>query len=93
LPAVHRREREGTSATSGASIDTATVSVTSGPTVSYPCDSACFVSGGPGTYIIKVTAAGFTPDQRTVNVTGTNPKCGCAIADAQDVTFALAPAN
>jgi hypothetical protein len=82
-----------TSATTGAPIDSATVSVTGASTESFPCNGACSVGGGPGTYIIHVTSPGFAPADRTVNVSGTNPKCGCATADTQNVTIALAAAN
>lgn len=82
-----------TSATTGAPIDSATVSVTGTYTESFLCGGACSVGGGPGGYIIHVTAPGFAPADRTVNVSGTNPKCGCASADTQDVTIALTASN
>src|SRR5580765_3227020 len=58
---------------------------------SEQCSGAtCVVSGGPGTYEIDVSAAGYQPVHQEVRVTGTpSTSCGCATADTQQLSVAL----
>jgi len=79
------------SSTTRAPISGATVQVT-GPTLTnMPCDSACVVPGVAGTYTLDVQAPGYQAVERTVNVAGTNPACGCQSDDTQSVVIALTP--
>lgn len=81
-----------TSAASGAPVPGATVTVTGTDSTTFACNGTCIVGNGPGTYNIGVDAPGFVSAQRSVHVTGTNPTCGCATADTQNLTIALTPA-
>ena len=51
----------------------------------------CIVFGGPGTYNVRVTAAGFQPVTESITVTGTSPRCGCGTPNTRTVTIVLTP--
>ena len=56
------------------------------------CASAtCIVMGTPGKYGLNIGAAGFQTAHRTVEVTGSTPRCGCPKVDVQHLEVALAP--
>jgi hypothetical protein len=75
--------------TSGGSVPVASVDV-SGPTqMSFSCNATCPIAGPAGTYHIAVSASGFTSVERTVEVRGTSPRCGCASTVTENVTIAL----
>lgn len=59
-----------------------------------PCSNTCIVLGGPGTYHLQVSAAGYSTATSDVTVTGKPaPKCGCERADTKSLTIALTPAG
>lgn len=51
------------------------------------------IPGPPGTYTLTVTAPGYQTLQRTVEVQGTNPPCGCPTPQTEHVTVVLLPAS
>jgi hypothetical protein len=53
--------------------------------------ATCTVMGTPGKYELNIGATGFQTTHRTVNVTGTNPRCGCPRVDVQHLNVALTP--
>jgi len=69
----------------------ATVAVTSPVIVTFACSATCPVSGPSGKYEIDVTATGFAPVHKSVQVRGTPRKCGCEIVETQSVQVALVP--
>lgn len=69
----------------------ATVDVSGPLGGTLPCDSSCSILGPPGSYSLTVSAPGYQSTQRTVDVTGSVPSCGCATSETQDVSVALAP--
>ena len=44
-----------------------------------------------GTYTLVVAAPGYESAERTVDVQGSTPECGCASVQTQDLTFVLTP--
>jgi hypothetical protein len=67
------------------------VDITGAEQSSLSCSTTCQISGLPGTYHIAVTAPGYAPAERSIEVRGTKPPCGCASSDTQSVTIALSP--
>ena len=57
------------------------------------CNGSCVLDGGPGTYHVKVSAAGFNTVESDYSITGSEPtKCGtCETADTKAVAVALTP--
>jgi hypothetical protein len=82
-----------TGATSGASVDGASVEISGAATVTVPCQGTCRVPGTAGTYNLDVTAPGFAPVRRTLTVHGTNPPCGCPTVVTENVAIALVEAR
>jgi hypothetical protein len=82
-----------TSATSGVAVTNAVVSVSSAIVTTEPCAGECFIPGTAGTYKLDVSAPGFVSVHREIQVTGTDPKCGCPSADTQHVAIALNPVS
>ena len=77
------------STVSGGSVPAAMVSITGAAETNLPCNTTCPIHGYAGTYHIVVTAPGYTPAERSVQVRGTNPACGCATTVTENVTIAL----
>lgn len=74
----------------GGSVPVATVGVSGQVQTSFSCSATCPISGPAGTYRITVTASGFAPVERLVQVRGTNStdsKCGCETAVTEQVTI------
>jgi len=69
----------------------ATVAVTSPVITTFSCSATCPIQGPFGKYEINVTATGFAPVHRSVQVQGTQRKCGCDIVETQSVQVALVP--
>jgi hypothetical protein len=69
----------------------ATVAVTSPVVTTFSCSATCPVSGPSGKYEFDVTAPGFAPVHKSVQVQGTQRKCGCEIVETQTVQVALVP--
>jgi Carboxypeptidase regulatory-like domain len=86
-----------TSATDGGPVANASIVVTlNGTRVSGECntDSAttCEVPGGAGEYDVTVSAPGYRPVERVVDVTATPAQgCGCESVKVQTLTVALSP--
>lgn len=76
---------------SSGSVPGAAVDVSGPVSGTLSCDSSCSILGPPGSYSLTVTAPGYQSTQRTVDVAGMVPSCGCATAETQDVSVALAP--
>jgi hypothetical protein len=57
------------------------------------CDGACAIFGLSGTYILDVSAPGFAPAHRTVQVRGTTPDCGCDTPQVEHVSIAMVAAR
>jgi len=69
----------------------ATVAVTSPVITTFSCGATCPIQGPFGSYEIDVTATGFAPVDRSVQVQGTQRKCGCDLVETQSVQVALVP--
>lgn len=82
-----------TSAASGAPVTGAAVSVSGPIGATLPCAGECFIPGTAGTYVLDVSAPGFVTLHRSIQVTGTDPKCGCPSADTQHVAITLNPVS
>ncbi|HEY4307653.1 MAG TPA: hypothetical protein VGM82_24475 [Gemmatimonadaceae bacterium] len=67
----------------------ATVTLTGPEQSSFPCNGRCEISGPAGSYHLAVTAPGFAPVARTIQVQGTNPACGCGTTSTETVAIAL----
>ena len=80
---------EITSASSGAAVSGASITVSGASTV--PCDSSCTIMGYAGTYTLDVSAPGYQGTVRTVLVHGSTPACGCASTEPEQVSIALTP--
>jgi hypothetical protein len=78
------------SSVSGAPV-VATVAVTGPVITTFSCSATCPVRGSFGEYEIDVTATGFAPAHKSVQVQGTQRKCGCDIVETQSVQVALVP--
>jgi hypothetical protein len=78
------------SSASGAPV-IATVAVTSPVITTFSCSATCPISGPSGKYEIDVTAPGFAPVHKSVQVQGTQRQCGCEIVETQTVQVALVP--
>ena len=81
-----------TSAASGAPIANALVAATSPAHVTVPCGGTCHVPGLGGTYEIEISAPGYRPERRSVQVRGMERECGCPIVETERVAVALVPA-
>jgi hypothetical protein len=70
-----------------------TANLSSGPAAGISCNvSVCHVFGGPGDYVIRVSATGFTSQDVKVKVTGEAAGCStCGRVDTQHVSIVLAP--
>lgn len=79
-----------TSAASGAPVN-GTVTIQGGSPTPFPCNGTCEVPGPAGTYELDIAAPGFQSVHRTVQVGGTNVKCGCSTVETQQVAIALVP--
>ena len=76
----------------GGSVPVATVGVSGPVQTSFSCSATCPITGPAGTYRITVTASGFAPVERCVQVRGTNStdsSCGCATTVMEQVTITL----
>lgn len=67
----------------------ATVAVTSPVVTTFSCSATCPVSGPSGKYEFDVTATGFASVHESVQVSGTQQKCGCEIVATKNVQVAL----
>ncbi len=72
------------------SVPGATVDFAGPMSGTLPCDSSCTIVGLPGSYSLTVSAPGYQSSQRSVDVAGISPSCGCATAETQDVSIVLA---
>ena len=82
------------STVAGSTAPVATVDVSGAVQSSFSCSATCPISGSAGTYHITVTAPGFAPVARSVEVQGTSPACGCATTVVENVMITLsAPAT
>jgi hypothetical protein len=77
-----------TAAATGAPV-LATVAITSPIVTTFQCGGTCPVAGPAGKYEVDVTAPGFAPVHRSVQVKGNEPDCGCASAETEHVAIAL----
>jgi hypothetical protein len=77
------------STVAGGGVPVATVDVSGAVRTSFSCSATCSIAGSAGTYQIAVSAPGFAPVERSVQVRGTNPPCGCATTVIQNVTITL----
>ncbi len=83
----------------GGSVAGASIAVTGAELGGGPCESdstatTCQVPGYVGQYTITVSAPGYQPATRTLNVSGTQPSgCGCPTTDTQQVTMVLTPSS
>jgi hypothetical protein len=58
-----------------------------------PCNGGtCYVPGGAGSYVVDISAPGFTTAHVSVSVTGTAAKCGCGSVDTAHLSVSLVPA-
>lgn len=73
----------------------ATVAVPGAETSTVQCDGACQIFGMSGTYVLDVSATGFAPVHRTVQVHGTRTStdCGCETTQLEHVTVAMVAAH
>ena len=76
-------------AVTGAGVPLTTVDVSGAMRSSFSCSGTCRISGTAGTYHIVAHAPGFEPVERSIEVRGTTPACGCATTVVQDVTIVL----
>jgi len=53
--------------------------------------TSCVVPGMPGTYDLRLTAAGFQDKALSVTVPGSTPPCGCPSVQTQQLDVALTP--
>jgi hypothetical protein len=51
----------------------------------------CHVAGTAGTYILRLTAAGFEEKAFSVTVEGSNPPCRCPTVQTQQIDVILTP--
>lgn len=79
------------SASVGGSAPMATVTLTGPEASSFQCNGTCQIAGPAGSYHLAVAAPGFAPAERTVQVQGTNPACGCGTTSTETVAIALTP--
>jgi hypothetical protein len=77
------------STVAGGGVPVATVDVSGAVRASFSCSATCPIPGSAGTYQIAVSAPGFASVERSVQVPGTNPTCGCATTVLQNVTITL----
>jgi len=77
------------SAASGVGVAGAAVEVSGAVTTNIPCSSSCAVFGSAGTYDITISAPGFASVHRTIQVSGTTPRCGCAMTTPEHIAIAL----
>jgi hypothetical protein len=82
-----------TSTAAGGGVPVATVTVTGPEQLSFSYNGTCPISGSAGTYHLAVAAPGFGPVERSVQVEGTNHKCGCSGPVTETVTIALSAAD
>jgi hypothetical protein len=83
---------ELTSSSSGAAVNGASIAVSGAVSATVPCDARrCTIGGYAGTYTLVVAAPGYESPERTVDVQGFTPECGCASVQTQDLTFVLTP--
>jgi len=67
----------------------ATISVSGRIVTTMSCSDSCVVPGSAGTYVLDVSASGFMPIHRTIQVQGTSPQCGCGITHTVPITLDL----
>lgn len=77
------------STVAGGEVPVATVDVSGAVRTSFSCSATCPIAGSAGTYHVTVSAPGFAPAERSVQVRGTNPPCGCATTVVENVTITL----
>jgi hypothetical protein len=83
---------ELTASSSGATVNGASIAVSRAVSATVPCDARrCTIGGYAGTYTLVVAAPGYESAERTVDVQGSTPECGCASVQTQDLTFVLTP--
>jgi hypothetical protein len=51
----------------------------------------CYVLGTAGTYNLRLSASGFNAMMRSITVEGSNPPCGCATVQTQELNIVLTP--
>jgi hypothetical protein len=71
----------------------AVVVVSGKRTDTVQCDGACAIFGSSGVYVLDVTAPGFAPVHRTVQVLGVPYRCGCEMTQTEHVTIAMVGAD
>ncbi|HVN32553.1 MAG TPA: hypothetical protein VMT45_11265 [Thermoanaerobaculaceae bacterium] len=65
--------------------------VGSGQCDAGPSSTSCVVPGMPGTYELRLTAAGFQEKTLTVAVQGSTPPCGCTSVETRQLDVVLQP--
>lgn len=82
-----------TSATTHAALTNASVVVNGDTARAIACNQACIVPGGAGRYALQITAPGFQPAARVLDVTSSGKSgCGtCEITNGQTLDIALVP--
>jgi hypothetical protein len=55
--------------------------------------TSCVVPGMPGTYELRLTAAGFQDKALSVTVQGSTPACGCPSVQTQQLDVVLTPSQ
>jgi len=78
-----------TSGLTGGPVSGASLTVTGAGMSTIACESSCVIPGQVGTYQLSLTAPGFPALQRTVQVHGTSPRCGCPLVDTEQVDFVV----
>ena len=73
-----------------------TMAVSGAASGSGPCSGGdavtlCTVPGMPGTYNIRLSAAGFQEKTLSVTVEGSSPPCACPSVQTQRLSVALTP--
>jgi hypothetical protein len=76
-----------------APISGAAVRVTGETLITMTCNGGCLIPGYAGGYVLDVQAPGYQPVERTVNVPGNQPACGCASTETQSVVVSVTPAT
>jgi hypothetical protein len=82
-----------TDAASGAPVTGAVIDVTGRETATAPCSGTCNIAGPAGTYELEISAPGFVSLHRSIQVSGTDPACGCSTAITENVAVALSAAS
>lgn len=74
--------------------DNATIALSGVWTTTFACKGACTISGPPGTYILDVSAPGYTTQHQSIRVDGVaGSSCGCASPEPRKVDLMLVAAS